>query len=405
MFYLETGSVDPAYNLAFEEYVLTHRTKGDYLILWQNDQSVIIGQNQNTLEEINEAFVKTHGIRVVRRQTGGGAVYHDLGNLNYSFITDWNDDADIAIRKFTDAVADALKSLGLRAEASGRNDILIDGRKVSGTAQRILGHRILYHGTLLFDTDPEMIAGALHADPAKFTSKSTKSVRSRVGSIRESLRESRQENTHGNCPDNAHESIGESSREISTEPAGKDLTIREFWSMIREQLIKAADSEAHIEDPNVYISGQIPAYKEKSSITAQWTEHKLPISRSADPEYVGASVFACLTKEELAMVRELKSSKYDTWEWNFGRSPQFSFQNRKRFPGGTIEVRLDIERGMIRDAVIYGDFLSMKPLDELLGKLKGLPYLEEKVREALADIDIGMYLGSITKEELLSVMF
>ena len=364
MFYLETGSVDPAYNLAFEEYVLTHRTKGDYLILWQNDQSVIIGQNQNTLEEINEAFVKTHGIRVVRRQTGGGAVYHDLGNLNYSFITDWNDDADIAIRKFTDAVTDALKSLGLRAEASGRNDILIDGRKVSGTAQRILGHRILYHGTLLFDTDPEMIAGALHADPAKFTSKSTKSVRSRVGSIRESLRESRQENTHGNCPDNAHESIDESSREISTEPAGKDLTIREFWSMIREQLIKAAD-----------------------------------------PEYVGASVFACLTEEELAGVQELKSSKYDTWEWNFGRSPQFSFQNRKRFPGGTIEVRLDIERGMIRDAVIYGDFLSMKPLDELLGKLKGLPYLEEKVREALADIDIGMYLGSITKEDLLSVMF
>ena len=86
--YLETGSTDPAYNLAFEEYVLTHRMDGDYLILWQNDNTVVVGQNQNTAAEINRAFVEAHGVHVVRRTTGGGAVYHDLGNLNYSFITD-----------------------------------------------------------------------------------------------------------------------------------------------------------------------------------------------------------------------------------------------------------------------------------------------------------------------------
>lgn len=88
VYYLETKSTDPYYNLAFEEYVLTHRTEGDYLLLWQNDNTVVVGRNQNTAEEINADFVEKYRINVVRRSTGGGAVYHDMGNLNYSFITD-----------------------------------------------------------------------------------------------------------------------------------------------------------------------------------------------------------------------------------------------------------------------------------------------------------------------------
>ena len=159
--YLETGSTDPAYNLAFEEYVLTHRMDGDYLILWQNDNTVVVGQNQNTAAEINRAFVEAHGVHVVRRTTGGGAVYHDLGNLNYSFITD-EEAGSLRLERFTAPVVDALASLGLQAEASGRNDILVEGRKVSGTAQRVYKTRILHHGTLLFDSDPDMVAGALN---------------------------------------------------------------------------------------------------------------------------------------------------------------------------------------------------------------------------------------------------
>ena len=116
--YLETGSTDPAYNLAFEEYVLTHRMDGDYLILWQNDNTVVVGQNQNTAAEINRAFVEAHGVHVVRRTTGGGAVYHDLGNLNYSFITD-EEAGSLRLERFTAPVVDALASLGLQAEASG----------------------------------------------------------------------------------------------------------------------------------------------------------------------------------------------------------------------------------------------------------------------------------------------
>lgn len=187
--YLETGSTDPAYNLAFEEYVLTHRRDGAYLLLWQNDNTIVVGRNQNTAQEIDRAFVEQHHIRVVRRGTGGGAVYHDMGNLNYSFITDAGDAERMAMERFTRPIVAALQGLGLQAEASGRNDILVEGRKVSGTAQRLTDGRILHHGTLLFDSRPEMVAGALRADPAKFRSKGAKSVRSRIGNIRDFLPE------------------------------------------------------------------------------------------------------------------------------------------------------------------------------------------------------------------------
>lgn len=198
--YLQTGSTDPSYNLAFEEYVLHNRTEGNILILWQNENSVIIGRNQNTAQEIDAAFVAAHGIKVVRRNTGGGAVYHDLGNLNYSFITD-----DSADRKgFVEPVVKALQSLGLDACASGRNDILVNGLKVSGTAQQITKGRILHHGTLLFDSDPSMISGALTPDPSKFRSKGVKSVHSRVGNIRSQL--------------------------------PTDMTLQEFWRFLEQSL-------------------------------------------------------------------------------------------------------------------------------------------------------------------------
>lgn len=182
--YLETGSLDPAYNLAFEEVVLDSRREGDCLLLWQNDCAIVVGQNQNTLEELDRDFVEANGIRVVRRITGGGAVYHDLGNLNYSFIADAGAPEEMTMERFTAPVAEALRGLGLRAEISGRNDILVEGRKVSGTARCLRNGRVLHHGTLLFDSDLAAVAGALRADPEKFRSKSSKSVRSRVGNIR-----------------------------------------------------------------------------------------------------------------------------------------------------------------------------------------------------------------------------
>ena len=186
--FLETGSTDPYYNLAFEEYVLTHRREGNYLILWQNDNTIVIGLNQNTEAEINRPFVEEHGIRVVRRTTGGGAVYHDLGNLNYSFITDTENADAVAKEQFTRPILEALRSLGVNASASGRNDILAEGRKVSGTAQRIDHGRVLHHGTLLFDSDPSAVEGALKVDPEKIRAKGIQSVRMRIGNIRPLLK-------------------------------------------------------------------------------------------------------------------------------------------------------------------------------------------------------------------------
>ena len=187
--YLETGSTDPAYNLAFEEYVLTHRMDGDYLILWQNDNTVVVGQNQNTAAEINRAFVEAHGVHVVRRTTGGGAVYHDLGNLNFTFITDVGESNALDLKLFCEPVVRTLATLGVKAEVNGRNDITIDGKKFSGNSQYIRQGRVMHHGTIMFDSDLSVVGEALRVDPTKIQTKGIRSVRSRVTNVAEHLPE------------------------------------------------------------------------------------------------------------------------------------------------------------------------------------------------------------------------
>ncbi|MBR2471652.1 MAG: lipoate--protein ligase family protein, partial [Clostridia bacterium] len=147
---LETTS--PQFNLAAEEYFLK-KDECDKLILWQNEPSIIIGRNQNTLAEINKDIAESLGIHVVRRMSGGGAVFHDLGNLNYTFITKNDGNDFLNFKKFTDPVIDVLGSLGVTASLSGRNDLLIDGRKFSGNAQYVHKDMLLHHGTLMFRSD------------------------------------------------------------------------------------------------------------------------------------------------------------------------------------------------------------------------------------------------------------
>jgi lipoate---protein ligase len=184
------GVTQPQVNLAIEEYILRNvKREEDLLFLYINEPSIIVGRFQNTLEEVNQAYVEEHGIQVVRRLSGGGAVYHDLSNLNFSFITPKDPESISNFKKFTAPVIRTLNQMGVPAELGSRNDILVNGLKVSGNAQYITGTRMVSHGTLLFGSDLFRLGDALHVTPGQITSKGIKSIRSQVTNIASYLRE------------------------------------------------------------------------------------------------------------------------------------------------------------------------------------------------------------------------
>ena len=188
MDYYWNGRTDPAYNLALEE-VMAGQADAPFVMLWRNRPSVIIGRNQNACREFDSAYAREHGIVAVRRMTGGGAVYHDLGNLNYSIFA-FETDANrryVDFAPFAAPVLSALRTLGVDAEFSGRNDILVGGRKVSGSAKSVHAGRILFHGTLLFDVDFDVMAAVLTPPQAKIEAKGVASVRARVANLKEFL--------------------------------------------------------------------------------------------------------------------------------------------------------------------------------------------------------------------------
>lgn len=184
MIYIESKSTDPYFNLALEEYVFEQMNKEqDVFMLWQNENTIVVGKNQNTLEEINQEAVKRQDIHVVRRLSGGGAVYHDSGNLNFTFIVDSRHGESFNFQMFALPVVKALKKFGVRAEFNGRNDITIDGLKFSGNSQYMKHGRLLHHGCIMLDSNLEKVADALKVKISKFESKGIKSVRSRVTTI------------------------------------------------------------------------------------------------------------------------------------------------------------------------------------------------------------------------------
>lgn len=325
MLYIPNNIRNCYYNMALEEYVFFKLDPDEsYVLLWQNDPTIVVGRFQNTIEEVNRDFTEQRGINVVRRLSGGGAVYHDEGNLNFTFIEPRTLNKDTAFEAFTQPVIAALHSLGVNAVFSSRNDITVDGRKVSGNAQYLTSTRVLHHGTLLINTDFSVLEQALKVNPDKIASKGIKSVRSRVANL---------------C-------------EFFTEPLSVDE--------LKQHLLH-------------YIFNREPIQT------------------------------YTLSEKEQESVCQLSKEKYNTWDWVWGRSPKYNFQNSKRFDAGQVEVRLDVHQGRIAQAKFYGDFFGHRDIAIIEQKLRGLRFEPDDVRSTLSKLDLEDFFGSISLDEIMDL--
>lgn len=324
------SSLDPYFNLAAEEYLLENESE-DVFMLWRNPASVIIGKNQNAWAEVDTAFTESRGIAVVRRLTGGGAVFHDEGNVNFTFIKNAPENPSIDFSPFVEPIIKALDALGISAAADGRNDILADGCKISGNAQCIYRRkdgtkRLMHHGTLLYNADLSVLAGALRVNRDKLRSKGIKSVSSRVNNI---------------------QSIG-----------GLDMTASEFVD---------------------YLTG------------------------FACELYGGDAV--ALTDKEKDGIAALARDKYSTWEWNFGKSPEYESSVSGRFPWGGITACFTVDKGVIKFVSVTGDFFGTEAVSELEAAITGCPFERGAVTARLSALSVGSYISGASAKDITDLLF
>ena len=324
MFIINSPSQDAYFNIALEEYLLYQYPTEDIFLLYINAPSIIVGKFQNTLAEINLDYVQDKKIKVVRRMSGGGAVYHDLGNLNFSFHTLLGGNDFMDFSQFTSPVVKILNNLNVPAKLEGRNDLLVDGKKFSGNAKLARNGKMIQHGTLLFNSEMSVLNDALKINPLKYKDKAVKSNRSRVINLSEYLPE-----------------------EMTTENL-KQLLIKEIM--------------VSYEDASIYN----------------------------------------LTNEDISKVQELSTKKYQTWDWNFGFSPKYSYQHAIKIPAGYIEIHLDVEKGgTITKAKIFGDFFASNPIEELEEQFIGITHETEFIKAVLEKNDLTLFFGAVTISEIL----
>lgn len=326
MKYIDWKETDPQINLAFEEYVFNQMDQDQsYFLLWQNDNAVIVGKHQNTIEEINQEYIRENDIKVVRRLSGGGAVYHDLGNLNFTFIVNDRGREQFDFQTFTRPLVEALKTLGVNAEFNSRNDIAIDGKKFSGNSQYAKRGRILHHGTILFNSNLATIQSALKVKKDKIESKGIKSVKSRVTNITDYLDET--------------------------------YTMEDF----KAALLKAMFANDNLE-----------------KIT--------------------------LSNEEIQAIERLKTEKYATWDWNYGKSPQYNLRKERKCDFGLITVLLQVEKGEIKDLHFYGDYFGNGDIQELEALFIGVKPSEAALSEILINTDLADYINGLDAKTLIDLI-
>ena len=325
MIYVINDNNSCFFNHAAEEYLM-RKFHDEIFMLWINEPSILIGKNQNTISEINLDYVKENGIKVVRRLSGGGTVYNDLGNINYTFITKRdksNLKMEVGFKKFALPVINALQSLGVNAVFTGRNDIIIDGKKFSGNAQYFKKDKLLHHGTLLFDCDMSKLSLALKSKPIKFKDKSVKSIGGRVTNILPNLKE--------------------------------PMTLEEFKEYLKSYIIK---------------------------------DHKI------DRIYK-------FTEEDIEEINKIVKERFETWEWNYGKSPQYEYRNDVKYPGGVLEYNLNVEGGIIKEISIYGDFFGEKDIKDIETTLVGCKHGMEELEKALSSVKIEEYMKAISREDFI----
>ncbi len=326
MKYIDWKETDPQINLAFEEYVFNQMDQDEsYFLLWQNDNAVIVGKHQNTIEEINQEYIRENDIKVVRRLSGGGAVYHDLGNLNFTFIVNDRGREQFDFQTFTRPLVEALKTLGVNAEFNSRNDIAIDGKKFSGNSQYAKRGRILHHGTILFNSNLATIQSALKVKKDKIESKGIKSVKSRVTNITDYLDET--------------------------------YTMEDF----KAALLKAMFANDNLE-----------------KIT--------------------------LSNEEIQAIERLKTEKYATWDWNYGKSPQYNLRKERKCDFGLITVLLQVEKGEIKDLHFYGDYFGNGDIQELEALFIGVKPSEAALSKVLINTDLADYINGLDAKTLIDLI-
>ncbi len=280
--------------MGFDEYVLEHGPSEPVFYLWRNSPAVIIGRNQNPYAEVNLAYLEKEGIALVRRITGGGAVYHDLGNLNYSIVGPTKCFAD----ERPGVIAKALKEMGVPAELGGRNDIFVDGRKCSGYARRLWKGRTMIHGTLMFSVDLERLVQALSVPGSKMESKAVESVRSRVANLQDYL----------------------------------DMPMDQFTAAIHEHL-SAGDGPCSFDQV-------APCHFDQAKRAEK--SHPLPVD----------------------------DSRFRSWEWNYGKSPEAAFTKTHRFPCGTITASYSLIHGRMHNVRFTGDFIGPADVSALERRLE-----------------------------------